>query len=283
MEPRSPSPDRVKNKQREHWNAVAEGWATWLDWTERNFRPVTNWFHEAAGWKPGARVLDVAAGSGYPAFAAAACLRPGGTVVAIDISPAMTAAASRRATTAGLDNLEFLEMDAEDLRFENESFDAVTNAYGLMFCPDPQRAVSEAHRVLKPGGRVAFAAWDEPSKSPFLTLIGGVAAGFLSLPPPDPAAPGPFRLAERGTLERMLRAGGFSDVRVEICPATFECESVAEYRQIFTDLVWKARIDSLPAADSARFTEAIEGAARPFFEGDRLRLTATSLCASGRK
>ena len=52
----------------------------------------------------------------------------------------------------GLDNIEFLEMDAEELTFQDASFDAVTNAYGLMFCPDLPRALSEARRVLKPGG-----------------------------------------------------------------------------------------------------------------------------------
>ena len=103
----------VKDQQRKHWNAVADGWAAWLDWTERNFRPVTDWLRDASGWSPGARVLDVACGSGYPALAAAAYVRPGGTVIAIDISPQMIVVASRQAKAEGLDNIQFLEMDAE--------------------------------------------------------------------------------------------------------------------------------------------------------------------------
>ena len=50
----------VKDQQKKHWNAVAGGWAAWFDWTNRNFRPVADWFRDAAGWKPGARILDVA-------------------------------------------------------------------------------------------------------------------------------------------------------------------------------------------------------------------------------
>jgi ubiquinone/menaquinone biosynthesis C-methylase UbiE len=130
--------------------------------------------------------------------------------VATDISPEMVAVASRRATAAGLDNIQFLEVDAEDLRFENESFDAATNAYGLMFCPDPTRAVREVRRVLRPGGRFAFVTWDEPARNPFFTVIGGVAARCLSLTPPDPAGPGPFRFAPPGKLEAELRRGGFA-------------------------------------------------------------------------
>ena len=117
-------------------------------------------FDKTAGWKPGVRILDVGCGSGFPALAAAASIRPGGSVVATDISPEMLAVASSRANADGLDNIEFVEMDAEQLKFDDAEFDVVTNAYGLMFCPDVPRAFREAHRVLRPGGRFVFNAWD---------------------------------------------------------------------------------------------------------------------------
>src|SRR6266545_2524334 len=111
----APPLERLKQLQTKHWNTVARGWADWFEWTERNFCPVTDWLRDAAGWRAGARVLDVACGAGYPALAAAAAVRPGGRVVAVDISPEMLRAASRRATAAGIDNIEFSEMDAEQL------------------------------------------------------------------------------------------------------------------------------------------------------------------------
>jgi enediyne biosynthesis protein CalE5 len=262
---------------------VAGGWGAWLDWTEGNFKPLTDWCREAAGWNPGARILDVACGAGYPALAAAQGVRPSGAVVATDISPEMVAVASRRATAEGLDNIQFLEMDAEDLRFENESFDAATNAYGLMFCPSATRAISEVRRVLKPGGRFAVVTWDEPARNPFFTVIGGVAARFLSLTPPDPGGLGPFRFAPSGKLESELRAGGFAQVHLEALPITVEFGSVAEYCQIFSDYAWKSRVAALSAAQSAQFRDAVGEAAQPYLEGGRLRLVATSLCASGRK
>jgi SAM-dependent methyltransferase len=273
--------DQFKSQQIKHWNHVARGWAAWFEWTERNFRPLTKWLQTVAGWRPGARVLDVACGPGYPALAAAAAVRPGGIVVAIDISAEMIAEASRRARATGIDNGRFLEMDAENLQFEAGSFDSLTNAYGLMFCPDPTRAIAEARRVLEPGGRLAIVTWDEPAKNPFFTLIGGVAREFLALPPVDPLAPGPFRFAAPGELERVLRAGGFPDVAVESLPMTFECASVSEYLKIFSDFALKKRIDALPPDVGARFADAVTEAARPFFHKDgRLRLTTTSRCAS---
>src|SRR5207244_6168346 len=111
-------------------------------------------------------VLDVACGAGYPALAAAVAVQPEGRVVATDISQQMVIATRRRATALGLDNIEVVEMDAEHLQFGDAVFDAVTNAYGLMFCPDVGRALSEAHRVLKPGGRAAFVSWDDAARGP---------------------------------------------------------------------------------------------------------------------
>jgi ubiquinone/menaquinone biosynthesis C-methylase UbiE len=278
-----PTTGGIKQQQVKHWDAVADGWDAWLDWTERNFAAFTDWFIQAAGWTPGLRALDVGCGAGYPALIGAAHLRPGGIQVATDISPAMVAIVSRRAHIAGLRNIECLRMDAEDLRLPDASVDAVTNAYGLMFCPDPRRALDEAWRVLAPGGRVALPTWDDPSKNPFFTVITGIAAPMLSLTVPVAGAPGPFKLAEAPVLESMLRASGFSDVRVESRSATFELASVAEYVQIFSDVAWKHRIAALAESERRRLEEALTRAVQPFVQERGLRLPATSLCASGLK
>jgi enediyne biosynthesis protein CalE5 len=227
----------------------------------------------------------VGCGSGFPALAAAASVRPGGSVVATDISPEMLAVASSRANADGLDNIEFVEMDAEQLKFDDAAFDAVMNAYGLMFCPDLPRASREAHRVLKPGGRFALVTWDDPSKSPFFSVITPVAAPFLSLQPPDPAAPGPFRLSSPSQLELLLRDAGFSDVRVESVSMTLELASAAEYLQVFSDVAWKAKVASLSDTDLERFKQEISHAVQPHLDkvSGGLRLAAASLCVSGRR
>ncbi len=273
----------AREQQQRHWDAVAGGWATWLEWTEQNFGPVTDWFVNEAGWAPGRRALDVACGAGYPALLGAARMCPGGAMVATDISDGMLATTLETARARGRHNVECVKAEAEHLRFTDASFDCVTNAYGLMFCPDPQPAIDEAYRVLKRGGRFAIATWDDPAKSPFFTVITTIAAPMLALAPPAAGAPGPFRLADASQLEIMLRRGGFSSVRVESRSATLELGSVEDYCRIFADVAWKNRMASWSRGERSRFQQAVREASRPFERDGQLRLEATSLCASGRK
>jgi hypothetical protein len=109
------------------------------------------------------------------------------------------------------------------------------------------------------------------------------AAAMLSLAPPASAAPDPFRLAKAPLLGSMLRASGFSHVRVESRRATFDLASASEYLQLFHDVAWKNRIAARPDSERARLEERVAGAIEPFVTGGRLHLLATSLCASGQK
>jgi len=276
-------PPDFKAKQKRHWDQVADGWAAWLEWTERNFEPVTDWVQNAVAWRPGTRALDIGCGAGYPSLVAARRVAPGGSVVATDLSSEMLKDASSGAQRAGLHNISFLEMDAEDLKLANASFDAVTNTYGLMFCPNAERAIAEAHRVLVPGGRLALVVWDLPERSPYFSVITGVATRQLGFQPSEPGAPGPFRFAAPDALEPLMRSAGFSDVLVESCPAAFECASADQYCQMFGELAWKARMAALSAENRARFVNEVDEAVQPHWSEGRLRLVATSLCASGVK
>jgi SAM-dependent methyltransferase len=150
-----------------------------------------------------------------------------------------------------------------------------------MFCPDPQLAVNKAYRVLKTGGRFALATWGEPSNSPSLHRhhFGGLAESVAR--GPDPAAPGPFRLASATLLESMLRTAGFSRVHVKSCSATFECASADEYVRLFSDFAWKARLAVLPDAALLRFQDAVRDGAEPFTKDGRLRLVAVCFWGEG--
>jgi enediyne biosynthesis protein CalE5 len=275
--------NQMIEQQRRHWDGVAAGWAAWLDWTERNFIPITNWLADAADWTPGRHVLDVACGVGYPALAAAARVAPHGHVTATDLSSEMIASASQRAHARGLRNVEFTQMEAERLDYDEASFDAVSNVYGLMFSPDPERALQEAMRVLKPGGQIALVVWDELGKSPFFSAITDVARSVLGLAQPDPSGPGPFRFARPATLEEVVRTAGFSRCRVDSVRAIFEFTSADEYFQVFRDVAWKSRVDALSPDALAAFRRAIVEATRSYQVNGGLHLAASSLCAVAEK
>jgi SAM-dependent methyltransferase len=110
---------------------------------------------EAVDVTAGSRVLDVAAGNGNASLAAA---RRGCQVIATDYVDTLLDGTRRRAEAEGL-SVTARAADAEDLPFEDASFDAVLSTFGVMFVPDPQRAAAEMVRVCRPGGRIGLANW----------------------------------------------------------------------------------------------------------------------------
>src|SRR5947208_7638349 len=277
--------DELTQQQRNQWSAAAAGWERSGDWFEKNSGGLGEWLCDAAGIGPGMLALDVACGSGNPATTAAQRVRPGGRVVATDLSPDMVAVTERKARRLGLDNLEAREMDAQALSFGDRTFDAATCRFGLMFAPDPARAATEIHRVLKPGAGFATAVWDVPAKNPFFTSISSVLAEFVAAPPPDPSAPGVFRLAPPGELARVLRAGGFTDIHVEARPLVLTYDSLEDYWRIQTDLAapLRAAISSLPPDLVERLKRRIFESLAPHLDGTAVKLAAVPLCASARR
>ncbi len=156
---------------------------------------------------------------------------------------------------------------------------------GLMFCPEPVRAASEVRRVLKPGARFALAVWDVPERNPFFTSIASVVAQFVPAPPPDPAAPGAFRLAPPGELERVLRSAGFSDISIEPRPMRLTYDSLEDYWRIQTDLAapLRAALASMTPDRVEALKTQVFAALRPHMQGDAVTLAAVPLCASARR
>ena len=98
-----PTADEITQQQRAQWSAAALGWERRGDWFDQNSGNLAGWLCDAAGMKPGQTVLDLACGSGQPSSTAAERVRPGGRVVATDLSPDMVAVTTRKAQKLGLD------------------------------------------------------------------------------------------------------------------------------------------------------------------------------------
>lgn len=131
----------------------------------------------AAGIGPGDRVLDVAAGTGNAALAAAAA---GARVVASDLCPELLARGRTLAGDRGL-TLAFREANAEALPFGDAEFDAVVSCIGVMFAPHHQRAADELVRVCRPGGTISVLSWTPEG---FIGRMFAVMKPYLPAPPP---------------------------------------------------------------------------------------------------
>ena len=140
----------------------------------------------------GERVLDVAAGSGNAALAAA---RRGAAVIATDFVPQLLEAAARRAQAEGLD-LQTREADAQSLPFADAAFDVVLSTFGVMFAADQSRAAAELLRVCRHGGRIGLTAWTPGS---VMAATQAIAARYAPFPP----VPGARSPIEWGTETRV--------------------------------------------------------------------------------
>jgi SAM-dependent methyltransferase len=156
--------------------------------------------------RPGEAVLDVACGTGLVTVRAARLVGSGGRVVGTDLSDRMVEATLAAATTNGA-SVRATRMDAENLEFDDQSFDAALCALGLMYMPDPERCVQELHRVLRAGGRAGAAVWGQRARCGWAEIFPIVDARVSS-----EVCPLFFRLGSGDSLVRAFRSAGFVDV-----------------------------------------------------------------------
>ena len=172
---------------------------------------------DAAHVTKGARLLDVACGPGYAAAAAAAL---GASAIGIDFSSEMVAEARGR-----YPGIEFKEGDAEQLSFEDSSFDAVVLNFGMLHLARPEQALAEAHRVLRPGGRVAFTVWETPDKAIGFGIVLSAIQKHGDMNVPIPSGPPFFRFSDPAESKRALAAAGFVNATVSQVPQLWRLPS----------------------------------------------------------
>lgn len=205
--------DVVREGQRRDWTARHRHYAARA--APRN-RPFAEALVAAVRPVAGERVLDVATGPGIVALAAARAVGPTGRVLATDLVPEWAAIVADGAAREGVANVAFRAMGAEDLDLPDASFDVALCQFGLMFVPDPGRALREMGRVLRPGGRLGIAVWSTPDKVAHFLVTRIVMAAAPPRPADEPEArrPSPLDLGEPGLIEAHVAAAGFGDVRV---------------------------------------------------------------------
>jgi SAM-dependent methyltransferase len=189
--PQTPDLATIKGRQQKAWSSGDYGkvGVTLLIMAEQ--------LVEAADLQPGHKVLDVASGNGNAALAAA---RRFGEVTTLDYVPMLLEEGRQRAEAEGLP-IDFLEGDAENLPFEDASFDVVLSTLGVMFAPDQDKAASELLRVVKPGGTIGMVNWVPDS------YIGELFKTIGKYVPPPPGVKPPFRWGTEEGLDELLDGG----------------------------------------------------------------------------
>jgi len=208
-------PAEYRVEARKRWGAQAAGWRRHADALRHATMPVTAWMVDAIAPQPGHDVLELAAGPGDVGFLAAELIRPGGTLISSDVAPEMLTAAQERAKELEIRNVRFLQVDAEAIDLPAASVDGVLCRWGYMLLADPEAGLRETRRVLRPGGRVALAAWTRPEENLWLSAVARALVERGLMEPQEPDAPGPFAWAPEGRIAETLDAAGFDDVEVD--------------------------------------------------------------------
>jgi ubiquinone/menaquinone biosynthesis C-methylase UbiE len=171
----------------------------------------------------GVRWLDLACGTGAMAERAA---QAGADVTGIDLAPALIETAKERADEHGLD-IDYRVGDCENLDVDDDSFDAVSSTFGVMFAPDHEATAAELKRIVKPGGRIGLANW---------TPEGGLAKMFAMMkpfqPPPPEGAGVPFQWGSEQHVQGLL--GDAFDLELERHVSHLRVPSGEQYWQLFS-------------------------------------------------
>jgi ubiquinone/menaquinone biosynthesis C-methylase UbiE len=206
-----PGADEIRDGQRATWAGLSAGWEKWDSVIMEQLGPVGAAMIDRLDIAEDQQHLDIASGTGEPGLSIAR-LSSKGRVVLTDLSAEMLDVAERRAGAQGVANIETKVCSADDLPFDDATFDSVSVRFGYMFFPDMAKATTEFARVLKPGGRLCSSVWVKPEENPWTAIAMQAIATEAVVAPPDPNGPNMFRCAAPGFVSALYESVGLRDV-----------------------------------------------------------------------
>jgi ubiquinone/menaquinone biosynthesis C-methylase UbiE len=271
---------------RKDWERTAAGWEHYEPYFLYALAAVDPTLLRELSLRPGHRVLDVACGSGEPGLAIAQMVAPRGSVLGLDISPAMLAVARRRARMRGVRNIRFRVADVSRLRTPRARFHGAVSRFGLMFAEDITESLRRIRAALVPGGRATMAVWGPKARNPLFTVRDEAARPFVDAASMDPEETAhPLRLARPGLLPKLMRAAGFRRVTVTGVPVPFVYLSVDEFAEMTLHVRGPLRElwTTLSRADRQRLRRRLTQAVRRFRVGSLLRVPGFAWVVTGRR
>lgn len=204
--------DSPNAEQADFWTEGAgRDWITYETQLDALFGGVNKALLQTAAPQGGQMVLDVGCGTGATSREFAKAAGPNGKVQGLDISTTMLEQARITATTAGLENVTFVQADAQTEPLPENRFDHIISRFGVMFFDDPVAALKNIFRSLKQGGNLTMACWGPFKENPWFTLPRRAATDLLGNPPPmNPRDPGPFAFADTDYVLNILKDAGFA-------------------------------------------------------------------------
>ena len=247
--------------EHEGWERVADKYDSVWSTSTRQFIPP---LLDAADVTGEMSLLDVGCGPGYVSATAA---ERGAIPTGLDFSQEMIAIAQKM-----FPRIEFRQGDAQNLPFADATFDRVLANFALLHVGNPERACTEAYRVLKPGGRFAFTVWAPAAESPYAKIIDDAIAAHANLAVDLPVGPPHHLYGGREEFRQALEGAGFDGASlifnlhtiqwtVPTARFAFDAERHAGVRT--AGLLARQTPEALDAIQSA-----IENAVRPFAKGD---------------